>query len=73
MFPFSDYIITPFDFDRLAFKLSVKFFANAILIGIIELSNGIKSPKIIASIVAKAVGKILNRIPGEFLNKYPYR
>ena len=62
---------TPFDFERFAFKLSVKFLLKAILIGMIELSNGIKSPSIIANIVAKAVGKILRCKPGEFLNKYP--
>ena len=69
MFPFSEVTITPFDFDRFAFKLSVKFLASAILIGIIELNKGIKSPRIIANIVAKAVGNMLNWIPGEFLNK----
>ena len=51
--------MTPFDFERLAFKLSVRFLLKAILIGMIELSKGIKSPRIIANKVAKAVGKML--------------
>ena len=65
--------MTPFDFERLAFRLSFRFLLSANLIGMIELSKGIKKPRIKASIVAKAVGNILKFIPGEFLNKYPYK